>query len=385
MVHFILSILLGLIFSLISTTALGLWAVENIYIFVLLWGMGAVVAAFIISIVLFILFGTKYKNKLITTSSNLVNTTSLLIGAILASVISYNCNLCTKNAQVYIPILLFIGLSILGALAIILTLFIISLFVNKSKPVKNPNKIWFFLYNVIIEFLVFWSGIKLKVNQKVDLQKGPYLFVFNHRSNFDPIVVSMVFRNFKPLMVSKKANFDIPIAGAAIHKICFVCMPREDNRAALKVILDCANRLKEGEYSIGICPEGTRNKNRRDLLPFRNGCFKIATKANVPIAVICLEGTEKVAKRFPRRTTVKLDLLEVITPEEYKDLHTNDIGDQVYNIIYKNINDFKPLDSALESTQTVNKEVQNSESSTTESSSDASVNDTEQKNNEQVS
>lgn len=82
--------------------------------------------------------------------------------------------------------------------------------------------------------------------------------------------------------------------------MCF-CLPldREDNRAAVKTINEAVELLDENVVSMGIYPEGQTNKTEEPLLPFRNGAFKIAQKAKVPIVVCVIENTEKILKNFP--------------------------------------------------------------------------------------
>lgn len=87
--------------------------------------------------------------------------------------------------------------------------------------------------------------------------------------------------------------------------------------------------MKKQEVSIGIYPEGTRSKSG-ELLPFHNGVFKIAQKANVPIAVLSVNGTEHIAKNIPfRKTDVHLDVLEVIPADEVAATKTETMGQRI--------------------------------------------------------
>ena len=57
--------------------------------------------------------------------------------------------------------------------------------------------------------------------------------------------------------------------------------------------MDCLKRaqelLKEG-YSVVIFPEGTRN-NGKELLEFKAGAIRMATRAGVPIVPVCIDGS----------------------------------------------------------------------------------------------
>ena len=58
--------------------------------------------------------------------------------------------------------------------------------------------------------------------------------------------------------------------------------------------MECINKaaslLEKRELSVGIYPEGTRNKGE-EMLPFHNGVFKIAQKSKTPIAVLAIKNT----------------------------------------------------------------------------------------------
>ena len=71
------------------------------------------------------------------------------------------------------------------------------------------------------------------------------------------------------------------------------------------------------------------------LHKFRNGVFKIAQRAEVPIVVCTLTGTEKAFYNVLRlrRTPVTLHLLEVIPAEDLKGHTTADIGDRVHALM----------------------------------------------------
>lgn len=100
--------------------------------------------------------------------------------------------------------------------------------------------------------------------------------------------------------------------------------------------------LLAAEGSVGAYPEGTRNKAADGLLPFHNGLFKAAKWAHAPIAVLALDGTEKIAKNYPLHSTrVTLRVAGVLTAEEVDATSTAEIGARVRAL----------LEAALPSTQ----------------------------------
>lgn len=231
---------------------------------------------------------------------------------------------------------------LMGVLACILLyilfLSICSLLVNPHKEYEKESPFYRFLLNnatgIAIKFLrirVHTTGL-----EKVPKDKQ-VLFVGNHRSNFDPIISWHVFRSWKPAFISKAANFKIPIFGRIIRKCCFMTIDRENPRNAIKTINKASELLKKGENSIAVYPEGTRSKTGT-LLPFHNGVFKIAQKAQRDIVVLSVQGTEKIAKNYPFRTShVYLDVLTVIPADEIKHKRTDEIGGYVRDKIENNL------------------------------------------------
>ena len=108
-----------------------------------------------------------------------------------------------------------------------------------------------------------------------------------------------------------------------LRRCCFLPIDRENARNALTTINAAADLIRAHECSFAIYPEGTRSKSGK-LLPWHAGSLKIAQKANVPIVVATIEGTERIAHNVPwRRTHVYLSIREVIPAETVKATKTN--------------------------------------------------------------
>ncbi len=235
-------------------------------------------------------------------------------------------------------ILLYVVFALLALLLMyLLFIGVCCLLVNPGKEYEKNSPFYRFLLEsataVAIKLLrirIHTSGIeKIPKNEKV-------LFVCNHRSNFDPLITWHALKKWKIAFVSKPENFKIPFFGRIIRKCCFLPIDRENPRKAIVTINKAAKLLKKQEVSIGIYPEGTRSKNCR-LLPFHNGVFQIAQKAEAPIVVLCITGTQKISKRTPfQRTDVYLDVLEVFPTQGIKETKTEMIGTAVRHLIATN-------------------------------------------------
>lgn len=66
------------------------------------------------------------------------------------------------------------------------------------------------------------------------------------------------------------------------------------------------------------------------LLPFHNGVFKIAQKANVPIVVAAIQGTEQIHKNYlRRRSDIQFEIVDMIPSDYVKMNRTTAISDRV--------------------------------------------------------
>lgn len=203
----------------------------------------------------------------------------------------------------------------------------VSLFVNNSRPVAKQSPICRAFCVSFGELMTCYCGIRAHISGTDKLPKsGRFVFVCNHLSGFDPLFVMDKLRKFNISFIAKPSLMKIPVAGKIAYGAGFLPIDRENDRNALKSIVQATDYLKRGLCSVGIYPEGTRSRSG-ELLPFHAGSFKIAQKANVPLAVACVRGTENVKKNlFHRRTDVFLDILELIPAENVRAMSTKELA-----------------------------------------------------------
>ena len=124
------------------------------------------------------------------------------------------------------------------------------------------------------------------------------------------------------------------IVGKVMHKILCQMINRENDREALKTILKCVQLIREDQVSIGVFPEGYTSLDGL-LHPFRNGVFKIAQKAQVPIVVCTLQNTQYIFRNALKLkpTDVHLHMLGVIPVEELQGVTAVEIGKRVHKMM----------------------------------------------------
>ena len=210
----------------------------------------------------------------------------------------------------------------------------ISLFLYSDKEIEKPKKGSVFIVKQSFKVIMDLAFIRVK---RTGMENVPtdtkFLIVSNHRSNFDPFPISYYFKG-NIANVSKPSNLTMPIYGNFIRRCGYITMPRDDDFAAVKSIVKAANFIKKQITSVVIFPEGTRNKTNENILEFKGGSFKIATKAKCPIVAVALTNTDKVHKRWPfKPTTVYMDVVGVYNYDDYKDMNTQELS----SIIQKKI------------------------------------------------
>ncbi|MCD7760948.1 MAG: 1-acylglycerol-3-phosphate O-acyltransferase [Clostridiales bacterium] len=235
--------------------------------------------------------------------------------------------------QVIGSVPLFIGVFALSYLVYaLLSILICTCFtvgVDLDKPCENHNPIYRFFSNCVIESATQLLRIRLHVTGKEQLPEEKFLLVSNHRGAMDPLLEMGVLRKYRTGFVSKKELFHIPIIGKLMHKSFCLSLNRGNLKDEAKTILRAIDLVKEQKATVGIYPEGTRNPTDQ-LLPFKNGAFKIAQRANCPIVVAVIRNTELATKNTPfRHTDVYLDFIGVLDKDFVAAHNTVEVGKRV--------------------------------------------------------
>lgn len=265
----------------------------------------------------------------------MINKISFILGVvtsiIVAFILPYDCWF-----HFFIPIIVFFVTYISIILLFIIFIGILSLFINTKKEYEKPSMFHYVITIITMKLLIDLARINVIVKGKDKVPNNSrYMLVYNHKSNYDPIIQSYVLRKTKLIHISKPANFKIPIAGPFIKKSGFLSIDRDNSKNALKTIIHAIRYISDDICSVGVAPEGTRNKSDGyELLPFRSGCFKIALKSKCPIVICTMKNAINISRNFPwKRTNVEMNIIDVLSYDDIKDLDTNEVSKIVENKI----------------------------------------------------
>ena len=238
-------------------------------------------------------------------------------------------------------VLIALGSAVGLVLLLVVVGFLSGLFTGHRDEYSKDSPFYRFVLNSMTGLVLFLARVKV-VAEGEALPEGRFVLVSNHRSNFDPIVTWYRFRKTPLSFVTKPSNLKIPFYGNIVKRCLFLPIDRQNARNAVKTIEKAAEYLRNDVVNIGIYPEGTRSKTFR-LLRFHNGAFKIAQKAGVPIVVVCTTGTELIKDNWlRRRTTVRLNVAEVIPAGRVMNMTTAEIGQEVREVILDGLKKAEP-------------------------------------------
>jgi putative phosphoserine phosphatase/1-acylglycerol-3-phosphate O-acyltransferase len=143
----------------------------------------------------------------------------------------------------------------------------------------------------------------------------PCVFMFNHQSNFDGIVLMKLLRR-DVTAIAKAELKHMPIIGPIFSLGDVVFIDRADSEGAIDALKHATTTLENG-LSIAIAPEGTRQRTPA-LGTFKKGGFHLAVAAQVPIVPIVIHNSLDVQPRgtvVMRPATVRVDVLPAIPTE----------------------------------------------------------------------
>lgn len=123
-------------------------------------------------------------------------------------------------------------------------------------------------------------------------KEGAIIFVGNHRHAFDPVVV-MAHTDRIVHYMAKESLFK-GLHGAIFKSIGLIKVYRTKSNPM--AVVEAEEILKNGG-TVGIFPEGTRNKTDQELLKFRHGAVAIAKQTNSKIVPFAIKGEYKIFKK----------------------------------------------------------------------------------------
>jgi len=157
---------------------------------------------------------------------------------------------------------------------------------SQKNMVRNTHQVssaWAYIYYAMIFLFV-----KIKNKNAFDKNKV-YVCISNHRSLLDVPAWAMACKH--PVrFLSKEEMTKVPVFGYVLRRV-YLSVNRSDRNDRFKSMTKMKETIDAGT-SMFLAPEGTRNKSGNVLLELKDGAFRLAIAAQVPLRVLTLYNSD---------------------------------------------------------------------------------------------
>lgn len=152
----------------------------------------------------------------------------------------------------------------------------------------------YYLYKVVRPILYFWMKVRynpIVIGNENIPKDGGVILAGNHTNNNDPLLLGMCTR--RAINFAAKIELFKGLGGPFFKGIGLIPVNRKIKDKS--VIPACVSRLEEGNV-VGIFPEGTINRTKDAIMPFKPGAVVMAIRSNSNIIPFAINGNYKRGK-----------------------------------------------------------------------------------------
>lgn len=198
-----------------------------------------------------------------------------------------------------------------------------------------------FASSVFGDYAAALIGLKLNVKDEHYVwENRPAVFVFNHQSKADVIIIAKLLRR-DIAGVGKKELKQFPLIGQILEFAGVVFIDRQNSASAIEAMSPLVDAMRYEGKSVVIAPEGTRALSPR-LGPFKKGAFHLAIQAGVPVVPIVIHNAIDVAPKGDfvfRSATVDVEVLPPIDTSDWQektiDKHVAEVRNQFLKALHQ--------------------------------------------------
>jgi putative phosphoserine phosphatase/1-acylglycerol-3-phosphate O-acyltransferase len=158
----------------------------------------------------------------------------------------------------------------------------------------------------------------------------PCVFVFNHQSKLDPIVLMKLLRSGFTGVAKAEAK-NVPGFGQFFQLAGVAFVERGNTGQARRALEPAVEKIRKERLSLAISPEGTRSPTPR-LGRFKKGPFHIAMQAGVPMVPIVMRNVGEVMWRGSQVIRPGTVDVVVLGPVDTSDWALETIDDHVKHV-----------------------------------------------------
>ena len=201
---------------------------------------------------------------------------------------------------------------------------------QRQQAMQRVNHLFFKSFFVLLKRLT--PTISWQIDPRLQQCWGTVM-VCNHLSYLDPILFVSLLPRAKSIV--KTVFFQVPIFAHLLQASGF--FPASGSPRATKMMIKQMDGMADYFATGGnvfVFPEGTRSTGQQ-IAPLNHGALKIARLCQAPLVILRLGNTQKLFKpghfffHSQIRTTISLDIVEIMRPEEVKALTLNQLEERI--------------------------------------------------------
>ncbi|MEX0679950.1 MAG: lysophospholipid acyltransferase family protein [Balneolales bacterium] len=135
------------------------------------------------------------------------------------------------------------------------------------------------------------AGVRVKICYHDKKPTGPAIFLINHSSTLDILVVLSIFLPRVRYIAKREIQYN-PFFLLLVKFLGQIMINRKDSRSTLEQLQNAYTHIRENRLSMMFAPEGTRSKTG-EIGPFKSGAFHTAIELGYPIVPVYFEGAYK--------------------------------------------------------------------------------------------
>ena len=200
-----------------------------------------------------------------------------------------------------------------------------------KKYAFKVHVVWSYAFCLLCLYIV-------RFKKKSKLPKAPYIIVANHASYLDIFMMYAILPKSHFLFMGKAEILKYPLM-KTLFKHLNIPVHRDNRMKSARSFITAKKALAEG-WSLVIFPEGKiPDDNCPTMIPFRDGAFKLAKSANVPIVPITFTNnyylfSDPEDLLGPARPGIShVYLHEFIPVNVVESLTEKELSDKIFNII----------------------------------------------------
>lgn len=187
-------------------------------------------------------------------------------------------------------------------------------------------------------------GVEIKVINPENLEKLPAIFVSNHQSELDILMLGRTFPQGCTVTAKQSLKY-VPFLGWFMALSGTLFLDRSNRKKSVATLNKALQELSTKKRAIWVFPEGTRSYTTKVcMLPFKKGAFHLAQQGKIPIVPVIVSNTSTIFNPklgIFNRGTIVVKVLDPIPTEDLKKEEVGEFTNKVRDLMERELENLK--------------------------------------------